>query len=62
MKIFFPCAADKEIVSRRLEDDKKRRRVLREQQELTGQILGDPPPGYSALDKKVRKPNGRSRT
>jgi hypothetical protein len=33
--------------------DRARRRALGERQDLTGRMLGDPPPGRSALDRKL---------
>ena len=32
--------------------DRDRREELRDQQNLTSRFFGDPPPGYSALDRK----------
>lgn len=38
--------------SRKALADLERRRALGDREDLTGRLLGDPPPGRSALDRK----------
>jgi len=33
--------------------DRVLRQTMRETQSLTGRLMGDPPPGWSALDRRV---------
>lgn len=39
-------------VSAQAFEDRERRREARDRQDLTASVLGDPPPGYSALDRR----------